>query len=130
MPTGRLFKVMSAVLPVRPKVKPPKVLPPVVNSKSLLVVTALVKPVSMPAFLFSKANVPAPLKVAAALMAVGCATLSVSVPALMVVAPTVPTAYRLASVKVKLPAPSLVKLPPVLLSAEARLMFWPLVSIL
>ena len=92
MPAGKLFKVMSAVLPVRPMVKPPKVLPPVLKSKSLLVVTALVKPVAGLALLFSKAKVPAPLKTAAAFTAVGCATLRASVPALMLVDPTVPRA--------------------------------------
>ena len=80
---------MSAVLPVRPNVNPPKLLPPVLNSKSVLVVTALVNPVAGLTLLFSKAKVPAPLKTAAAFTDVGCATLSASVPALMVVAPTV-----------------------------------------
>jgi hypothetical protein len=61
------------------------VLPPVLNNKLLLVVTALVKPVALLALLFSSASVPAPLKAAAALTAVGCATRKVKVPAAMVV---------------------------------------------
>ena len=115
---------MLAVLPALPTVKPPKVLPPVLNTKPLLRVTALEKA----APLFSMASVPGPLIAAAALMTLGLVTRKASVPPLMVVAPTVPAAYRLASSKVKVPKPVFVSVLALLLNEVAKLMFWLLVS--
>ena len=57
MAKGKLLSVRLAVLPVLPRLKAPKLPPPVLNSKSVLVVVALVKLVAMG----SMFNVPTPL---------------------------------------------------------------------
>ena len=51
------MSVMLAVLPARPRLKAPKLPPPVLNSKSVLVVVALVNLVAMG----STFRVPVPL---------------------------------------------------------------------
>ena len=57
---AKLFSVILAVLPVLPTINPPNVVPPVLNLRSVLVVTALVKFVAVG----SMAKVPAPLNTA------------------------------------------------------------------
>ena len=85
MAAGMLLSVRLAVLPVLPRLKPPRLLPPVLNNKSVLVVAALVKLVAMG----STFRAPAPLIAACETMALGWATCNTKVPPLMLVAPTV-----------------------------------------
>ena len=116
------------MLPVLPTVSAPKVDPPVLNFKSVLVVTALVKLVALLALLGSMAKVPAPLKTACDTITLGCVTIRLNVPPVMVVAPTVTLPNRVkASTKVSVPRPALVKLP-VPAGKLAKVMLMPLVS--